>query len=173
MSRPVSYLLFVFFFVPFSLCAQTDSTGPVFYFNDHLQAVTIDFATCYGFRTRISKNRYRAVIYSMKKIKVAQVEFRNEKMSNRNGLAVGYHANDDTQFVGIFRNDKMHGKWVSRYPGGIVCDSGFFIRGSPDGWWNSYYENGQPWMVALFSARKLRQLTRNFYKSWNSGLRGL
>jgi hypothetical protein len=65
--------------------------------------------------------------------------------------------------------DKYKGLWISHYPNGNRCDSGFLQNSMPDGLWKSWYPNGNLRMVIECSARRLSSTKDEMQRIYKPG----
>ena len=155
-------------FWPVSLFAgEADSIPRVLYFNENFEIRDIQSSSFYGIIERTEKKQYAATIFTPKNQKIATVAYTGREKLSRDGRAVGFHQNGETQFIATFDKNNLNGKWVSYYNSGQVCDSGNIIKNAPHGKWMCYYPDGTVRMYIEFNSKKLSQVKeemRRFYR---------
>lgn len=67
--------------------------------------------------------------------------------------------NDRPLYAGSVRNKKLNGNWQSWYQNGILCDSGAFVRGLPDGEWKHWDVNGRLVAIRTYNADKYQRIS--------------
>jgi antitoxin component YwqK of YwqJK toxin-antitoxin module len=82
----------------------------------------------------------------------------NDKNKDRRMILVGLNAKGDTQFVGSYFRNQLHGEWKSWYDNRNACDSGRLVNQLPDGKWTGWYPDGNLRYVLHYNARKLTAL---------------
>ncbi len=71
---------------------------------------------------------------------------------------VARNKNGDTLFTVEYRRKNLHGKWMSWYIHGHLCDSGRLDKGIPDGEWKTFYPDGSLRYVRHYDAFLLRKI---------------
>jgi antitoxin component YwqK of YwqJK toxin-antitoxin module len=66
--------------------------------------------------------------------------------------------NGKALFSGSVRGRKLNGNWQSWYDNGMLCDSGTFVRGLPDGEWKHWNRDGKLMALRTFSADKFNRV---------------
>src|SRR5262245_27522270 len=65
-----------------------------------------------------------------------------------------HQLNNKPLFSTATRNHKLHGDWQSWYQNGLLCDSGRFVNGLPDGLWKYWNKKGELIAIRTYSADK-------------------
>ena len=73
---------------------------------------------------------------------------------------------DNSLYDAHIKNGKLHGSWKSWYENGLLCDSGTFVKGIPDGEWKHWSNKGHLISLRTYSAEKL-QLIKNEFTRYN------
>lgn len=150
--------LYCLLFIPAIGFSQLQDTVPqILYFNENFEKKEIGLSKYYGFIEQLERKHFKATLYNQQKLKIATLEYSGRELSLRNGWAVGYHLNGNTQFMAYFNKNVLEGSWISYYDNGLICDSGMLTKSIPDGRWVSYYEDGMVRTVAEFNAKKMLQ----------------
>lgn len=62
------------------------------------------------------------------------------------------------------KNKRLHGGWQSWYENGLLCDSGSFVKGLPDGEWKHWDANGRLVALRTFSADKFQRINNELVR---------
>ena len=72
--------------------------------------------------------------------------------------------NDKRLYEGSVKNKKLHGNWTSWYQNGLICDSGKFVHGLPDGEWKHWDSEGKLVAVRTYNADKYQRINLEMYR---------
>ena len=72
--------------------------------------------------------------------------------------------NGDTLITAQYRRNNLHGKWMSWYKPGQLCDSGRLDKGIPHGEWKTFYPNGNLRYIRNYNAFLFRKIKNDIIR---------
>ena len=87
-----------------------------------------------------------------------------EMMLTAGEAMINEYRNDKRFYSAGTKGRKLHGAWKSWYENGLLCDSGTFNKGLPDGVWKFWNNSGELMAVRTFSAEKFRRISHEMVR---------